>query len=379
MLSQTEKLLSIIKQGGNSITSYFLLSGSNNKIWLIPQEDIRTGLLIYQPSSLKGKSAKELLPYVKKFRVILKLFHIEQYFFELSEKLQELIKSIVKENNIRYSLYIGDITFANNRKVILQIMSNGSIKGYAKFTNEECVKQVFLHEVEVLNWLREIGIKNIPKVLWNGTENNVDGFIQTTEKSGYETTTLLMDQRHWEFLKEINSITGKQIFFRSSPYRAILIEFEEILKIGNWKCKYKILEIIGYLKARFDIEGYIGSFFHGDFTPWNICVKQDHIFVFDFEYARYDFPQWMDAFHFITQVAIMSDRLNADEIYRRFIQEKSKFSQWMAEPELYYLCYLLYILYFYQKRWKGKLPETEKSCNLWINLVDKIGRKYLKK
>jgi hypothetical protein len=72
----------------------------------------------------------------------------------------------------------------------------------------------------------------------------------------------------------------------------------------------------------------------------------------------------------------MSNNLNADDIYKKFMKEKKNFSKFINDPEIGYLCYLIYILYFYCKRWNCKLPEDERSCRVWIGLVKKIGQKY---
>lgn len=56
---------------------------------------------------------------------------------------------------------------------------------------------------------------------------------------------------------------------------------------------------------------------HGDFTPWNMCVKGNELMVWDWEMFGTSYPALFDAFHFIYQHAILVRRENYQTIRRR--------------------------------------------------------------
>jgi thymidylate kinase len=56
---------------------------------------------------------------------------------------------------------------------------------------------------------------------------------------------------------------------------------------------------------------------HGDFTPWNMCVNDNELMVWDWEMFGTSYPALFDAFHFIYQDAILVRRENYQTIRRR--------------------------------------------------------------
>lgn len=379
MFIETEKLLTCLKAKAIEKTFYLQLSGSDNKIWLIPQNNVKQGMTIFQASSKKGRLVKAFLPYIYKIPFILKFLHIMCYKYDLDISVQRVICNIMGEMNLTYAIYIGNTEFLQNQKMVVQIMGDNRLLGYAKFSTKDVLKKSFLYEIDILNYLEKLHIEHIPKVLWSGTENGIHGFIQTTEKKGNESTVLLFDKRHIAFLKEIHKKTQKRMVFKDSPFEKLLFSFTQELEYSNWNYAGEIKQILERLKEKLEKEGYIGTLFHGDFTPWNVCAFANHIFVFDFEYAQYDYPEWMDVFHFKTQVSILSDTACAEEIYEKFEKERDLLRKWIRDPEGSYMCYLIYILYFYYKRWGGKLSENERSCKIWIQLLRKLDQHYYSK
>lgn len=45
---------------------------------------------------------------------------------------------------------------------------------------------------------------------------------------------------------------------------------------------------------------------HGDFAPWNMRVRDNRLFVFDWEAARREVPCWFDCFHFLAIQAALA-------------------------------------------------------------------------
>ncbi len=372
MISVTKEVLEDVLEVCDEGDTFFVVENrNNNKTWLLPREDVKCGLQIYQPTSFKGKAMKMFLAHCVKTDALLHLLKIKKGRYALKENVREAIQNTfcVQTDSFQYSVYIGDTKFAENRKAILQISANRKLKGYMKITREEVVKQAFLSEVNALRRLKSQGIRSIPEVLWEGDIGNRYCFIQSTEKEGNEPVVRTLTQQHWNFLDELYSQTSHDIDFIGSDYCKLLDDFYAIMQRSNWQSKQFICDVINLLKMKFSGKKIQAAFIHGDFTPWNICVKPDRVFVFDFEYSKQDFPAGFDAFHFITQVGALSFRQTGDEIFQTFKKQEKEHAMRIENPTLYYLCYLLYIMSFYYRRYGESFSENERVCVVWMEII----------
>lgn len=372
MINETSTILDEMIDVTKDGEIYLLLNGSDNKVWLFPKDCIQQGLQMYHPGSIKGKIVKRLLPYIKEWKSILPFFRAEQIRVHVKDDVLSVLQNVMGEHEcLKYSFYVGDSRFVANRKIIVQIADKNEVVAYAKFTNEKTVGQTFEKEYKDLEWLASKGVSGIPEILWSGNINGQVGFVQSAIKKQQNLSVNELTNQHWVFLENLYKATGKNINFQSSSFSRELKQFEQLLEKSTWKSKDILLGVINYVREYYADETMKVSFYHGDFTPWNMTWQLENLFVFDFEYAIREYPAWLDAFHFITQVGILSDRLSGDEIYQKFIEQEAEFCLHMEAPKFHYLCYLIHILSFYYKRWNGELSEEEHSCKVWLRLIEK--------
>lgn len=368
MIQETATILESIVEIDEKGNDYYILNGSDNKVWLLPSADVRKGLEIYGASSLKGVLLKTFLPWIIKMSFIQKSLAIENVCLSLKQNVKEILDEISPEYLL--SMYLGNTEYAQNRKVIIQVFNGCKIFGYAKFGLEQIVLDSFGREINTLLYLESNGIRGIPKVLWSGKIGQFGGFIQSTNRKGGEQTIYALEKEHWAFLKQIKDVTGKEIDFSSSSYRKIVRSFGTAVSETNWKCKDMLLECIENMERYYGEHKLAVSFYHGDFTPWNVCYKKSDLFVFDFEYAQKDFPIAMDAFHYMTQVGILAKSMSAEEIFQNVMNHAGQLSLFVKDIKFAYIQYLLYIIAFYYERMGEKLTEDEKSCRIWIRLIE---------
>lgn len=371
MITETREILERMIDITGSGTEYLELSGSDHKTWLIPRKHLRQGLKIYQPCSIKGRLVKRLIPFCAGMSPLLARLHIERSQFQIKVHIEEILRDVLGgyDENFIYSIYIGDSCFVENRKAIIQISLKKQILAYAKITQEAETAKLFRREVDHLTWLRHKGIQSVPRILWAGEMEKQYCFIQSTEKNGRERNIKCLTPNHWKFLQEMDEKTSVEMDFMATEYAEELRDFYLFLKKGTWKSKELLCDCICFIESYYFGKKIHTSFFHGDFTPWNICCKRNHLFVFDFEYSRRCFPAWLDPFHFITQVGIMTERLSEEEIYQKFNRQEKIFQNYMENPRLNYMCYLVYEIWFYYKRWRSDLFEDEHSCKIWIRML----------
>jgi thiamine kinase-like enzyme len=65
------------------------------------------------------------------------------------------------------------------------------------------------------------------------------------------------------------------------------------------------------------------SVMHGDFTPWNMFRQNDHLYVFDWEYAQRTCPIGLDKCHFLIQSYIFEKHWNTKQILEHLIKKSN--------------------------------------------------------
>jgi len=70
------------------------------------------------------------------------------------------------------------------------------------------------------------------------------------------------------------------------------------------------------LKNNISIE--ITGWSHGDFTPWNMYITQDKLYLYDWEMSQKDMPLLLDICHYVFQKNILIKRSSFAEIDQEF-------------------------------------------------------------
>lgn len=116
------------------------------------------------------------------------------------------------------------------------------------------------------------------------------------------------------------------------------------------------------------------SFAHGDFTAWNMYVKNEQLALFDWELSSRALPKGFDFFHFIIQNGILLERKRWKELYLEILR-KNKLGLRIDSQELHrYLKYYLIIntvqylkIYSEQKKWHIQIHWLLETWNEALN------------
>jgi thiamine kinase-like enzyme len=346
---------------------HIYIKNKDGKEWFFDTRDIRNSLCLYQPSSFKGKLIKVILPSVKHFsityKIILRLIGAKYSDYALS---QDLLKFICDTFNIspemlRYSVFGG--TLCKHQKTTIQICNKNLILGYCKISSDDKIGELFEHEAEILEYLNSLHIGNIPKCLFCGKLSKTSYiFVQSTNKNVKSKFYNAITNQIVSFERSIMEKTICRCNFIDSDYCKMLDSLEEKLGIIEKyfrNFKFVVKEAINFAKTnlKFKSDYY---FSHRDFTPWNIYYTDDKLFVFDFEYARKSYPEFVDLFHFFTQSMFFEFRFSPERVYEKFL--KSVIFQTLCDqPQVFYLYYLLDYIELYLSRekdtWSCKIEE----------------------
>lgn len=349
---------------------FYRLTNADGKQWLIPSRNMRTALQLYQPGAWKGKAVKAFLPMLKHFPALLAPVGLRSETCRLAPELEKLLENSFKASDLEFSVFFG--TPSVHQKITLQISLGRKILGYCRISNDPAMHELFEHEKRVLSVLNNKGISGIPQFLClENIEGNIKIFAQNTTKTTRSLTQHALEKRHLDFLNELYRTTSVTLPFEKSDFFSLLKHLEKNLEFFAPSEQETIRRAIQSALSDYQEKVVEFSMTHGDFTPWNSFIENGQLFVFDWEYALFSAPPFIDAFHFFTQGNILENKLSAAQILRKYRKQKSLFRKYVSDPDRTYRDYLLQITAFYVKREKGRFNEKEAgNLRIWIQLLD---------
>ena len=359
---------------------YLKIANSDGKVWILPENDLKTAMCLYQPSAIKGIVLKKYLPAFNKLGSIIYLFYkkigIEKIPYSLDPVLEKHLTSVFgNSEDQRYAIFMG--TPSVHQKITIQISRKNEIVGYCKITDSKKIYDIFCHENNMLEYLNRSKVKNIPTCLsCAGLGDGRFAFSQTTIKTLNSVTKHMFGEAEWAFLQQLNEKTVVDCMFENTDFFRSLIGLQENLSVlerngFNVECvKSGIYKILNYYA---NVRNY--SVCHRDFTPWNMFYENDILFVFDFEYAQYTYPKYLDAMHYFMQTAIFEKNLNGDEILQAFSQQilTTPLKDMFSDPYVALLSYILDIISLYVSRENGMFTgDVMRNMKIWMYLCSEI-------
>ena len=354
---------------------FYSFANSDGKRWIMPASNMRTAMNLYQPSGIKGKLVKALLPFLSWNKIVLRLIRAEQINLALSGELSNLLEKLFCTNNLEFAVFCG--TPCVHQKITMQISRGKKILGYAKFTSSEDIMQVFCHEKEVLDLLHRQDITDVPECLFcDKLPCGLWVFVQTTEKTSSSKVPHKWESQHKAFLDDIYEKTCKKVEYTDTDFCKdieYLISNSGCIDEPERLAVTAIAEKIdGYFRKKGRVEFGVC---HMDFTPWNMFEENGKLFVFDWEYARLTYPAGIDVWHFFVQTSRFEHHLDAENIWNRYLIIRNRISNVdaYAPADLSFKCYLLSIISLYLRRENGMMTESLRNdISVWLSLTRKL-------
>ena len=351
--------------GGNR---FYRLGNADGKYWIVPARGMRTALNLYQPSGIKGKMVKALLPCLHLLLPVRKAIKAETVNCLLNSELHSLLCKVFDVQDIEFAVFEG--TPSVHQKITMQLSNNGRILGYCKLSTNNGIKELFEKEASVLEWLAGKGVTSIPKALHCGTlKNGIHIFVQSTEKRASSKVIHEWSALQEEFLAQLHENTKTTLVFEESDYFTTLTALEEHIEWLPQNIDQTIVaNAIAVVKKKYSNKDVEFSASHGDFTPWNMFANGKKLFVFDFEYAGVSYPAGLDRYHFFTQTAVFEKHWGAEEIIAYIGSDAGK---WI-DKQLYAM-YLLDVISRFTMREGGKVSGNAATpFALWGKVLEKL-------
>lgn len=360
---------------------YIRITNKDKKMWILPCRNLKVALCLYQPSSVKGKALRKLLPVLAKFPVapkaMLNKLGIKKQKESISEELRKyLFKVYPNAADIQFAAFLG--TPGVHQKITVQISTGNRILGYCKVTENQEIYRLFQHEQKILQYLEKCGMTGIPRcICCDDLGNGKYVFIQTTVKTvgsdvRHELGTLELD-----FIHRLAECTEKTVAFEQTDFSQSVHYLKR--KIGVLKengFRTKALEracnnVIAYYQNQNKFSAY-----HRDFTPWNSFVEDGKLFVFDFEYAALQYPAYLDAIHYFCQTTIFEKKVAGKAIFELYCKEckEGSLRDLFLHPEIALQAYLVDIISVYCTRGEGVFRDdgTIKLLKIWTELCEYV-------
>ena len=347
---------------------FYRFGNADGKYWIVPARGMRTALNLYQPSGIKGKMVKALLPCLHLLSPVRKAIKAETVNCRLNSELHSLLCKVFDVQEIEFAIFEG--TPCVHQKITMQLSQGNRILGYCKLSTSNDIKELFEKESDTLDRLCKSGVTGIPKALHCGTLNNgMHIFVQSTEKQASSRVIHEWSALQEVFLAQLHEKTKTVLPFEKSDYYTTLSALEQHLEWLPQNIDHGVVS-----KATATIkEKYCGKKVefcacHSDFTPWNMFANGKKLFVFDFEYAGMSYPAGLDRYHFFTQTAVFERHWGAEEIIAYIGSDAGK---WI-DRQLYAM-YLLDIISRFTMREGGKVTgEAATPFVLWGKVLEKL-------
>ena len=347
---------------------FYRFGNADGKYWIMPVRGMRTAMNLYQPSGIKGKTLKALLPLLHWLPPVRKAIHATTLHCSLGKELHTQLCNLFDTEHIEFSIFEG--TPSVHRKITMQLSSGSRILGYCKLSESNDIKELFVKESEMLSWLADKGITDIPAVLYCGTQQcGMHIFVQSTVKTNASAIIHEWNGLHETFLAHLHEKTMQRVLFEDSDYYNCIVSLEKHIEwLPDNVDKELITGAVATIRQEYCGREVEFSAYHGDFTPWNMFKENGRLFVFDFEYSAKSCPPGLDRYHFFTQTALFEKKWGVDEITAFMASEEGA---WIDKGV--YRLYLIEIISRFTMREGGKV--TGKAATpfaLWSNLLEKL-------
>lgn len=321
---------------GRSIDKYFLLPGSGNPKWMIPdinnKKIVENSLDFYFPNQRIAKIKKSFTLFSIKSGLF-KRFWKSEYIFIVTKKVSQSgvipkLKKYYKVDEIFLSAASG--TLSPYRKIALQVMNEmGGILGFVKVGISEGSKEQIGREANSLLELKSLNIQSaiVPDLLERWETNNLEYLLQSSPVGDFKSGHPKMKDPHRKFLFEIYNKTIDNFPFENYPPWLSLQD--KVASINQKEYEdYRTFfdEILVKIESSLKNRELPSIRIHGDFAPWNTKISHNELFIFDWEYSKRNGLPYYDFIYWHIQVLTLLKRESPENILDQLLKDMGNFS-----------------------------------------------------
>lgn len=301
---------------------------------------------------------------------------IEMVRFDINPEIREYISEVLETEKYYVAGYIGNTSSKQNDKVTMQIFTEEKILGYIKITKEDEVIKSFINEFDALVFLAEKEIKGIPEILGVTEFNGMHMFVQSTQKKLSDKVKNELSEKQINCIKDIVDKTKISCKYETTEFFDIIRYLKKFVREKYPEKERRIMRhSIKIIEKELQDKTGEYAFSHGDFTPDNVYYTEKGVSLCDFEYCKYTMPCYIDIFHYFTQLSLFGLQNDADKTVYLYEKYYKLFEKYVENPDFTYLCYILTIMCFYNKRTTEKFDIYAHKYGEWIRLISYLNSK----
>jgi thiamine kinase-like enzyme len=377
----------IRKNNYKLIDSYMIVPSFANPRWFfrLNRNIIRNSGNIVKPSRITSIIAWKLMQLLNWIGYPQLLFYSQIILIkrnEITNKskgiLIDYLESIFKRNDLDFILYTGACGYY--QKYTAQVMDkSGNIIAYAKIGHTEQAKNMIYREANVLKELGKLSFSSLltPQIISVDTLPYTSDIImlQTPHSSAFKDWSRKLTRSHVHALAELFATKSINLLHSDLVINSMeksLLYVKNTLIFNKFDGVIEILEetLSIFRKNLVNVKIPFGLS-HGDFSPWNVYIKESQLYIFDWEHSENRTPLW-DIYNFIlhSEIIVFKKRnesmykllADKDSVYSTLIDEyRSKFdSSIYFDRDIFLIIYLFEISLFYIKYCNNQIKI--KSC-----------------
>lgn len=266
---------------------------SNPRWWLLPLDNRRaaaSALEMFQPMTFAAQTAKTLACALTRYG--------PHRFLGNGQVRLSCLPSLVEAFDGQAS-HVAWFTGTDgpHRKTSGQFMtSSGEIVGYAKLTRNPLVGRYVKNEARVLAEVADLGLISTmhPNVIDLCDHGNATWLVTDSLRAPGHVVARRFGRAHQAFQAELAAKTMRPSAEATlSELKASFSLLKPALDQGWTTRLAEGIALIGL-----DIDTQPVALAHGDFTPWNVFLAEEKLYVFDWEYAHWGYPVGYDQMYF---------------------------------------------------------------------------------
>ena len=343
-----------------------------DKVWVMPECAVEGAMEMYQPSSRGGECLKKNVIKKHKTPFYARGSKVEETNLELNIEVRKQLEELLGITDFYVATYMGDKSTSQNDKAVLQIYSDEEIYAYVKVTTNVDNAKRFEKEANALKKLNDLGIGCVPRVIGLDLDSIVKMFAQSNEKPLGQKVKIEFSSQILDTVKTIVEKTTKDIEYKDSDFCQSVEYLKEHKEIFDKEQQTIVDEAISMVEET----DLTFAFSHGDLTPWNVYYAKDEIRIFDLEYCSESMPAYIDIFHYLSQMMLLGNRYTAQCVMREYEHQLELISEYVDNPKITFICYLVWIISFYIKR-TSDIESVREKLDVWVEMLEYL-IKYLK-
>ena len=323
-LTAQDTLIEFIKEKPTPYISKSFLcfpNPDNSFRWIIPTENpIPSFLNLYNGSTLRARLYR--IWYQLGFRLGLKVWQAVNQMTIYHPQNGPLEKYGLEWTAYNYSIFTG--TIGKNRKVLLEINDQTKANYFLKIPISENSNLLVKNEFRILQIINHL---NLQKMKTPSCATRKEAILLENIKPQKNIDTSELKAVHMEAIIELISKTSKRKnLVKLKTFETIKLNIEKIQSLDISKSSLdqqsvnQLLELmIDFVEKNTAYQNIPVALAHADFTPWNMFVDSEKIYVYDWELARVEFPVLYDLFHFIFQSSTLIKHQKGKAIHQEIL------------------------------------------------------------